>query len=186
MGCCGSVDVNENVNEKSNELENINNLDDSTLIQTYIEEDCNFRKSIGSNINLEKQSKKQRIEIICMGCFLYKNKEMIQNNKLEILVRDNVIQNTKYRPDLIFRRNNRVFHIEIDENSHSNYDKDKEQERYQTIKNYCLTRYGTYNLIRFNPNVYGKLDSEHDKVVIAEQFALLLSNIDGLLLFERC
>lgn len=170
MGCCNSVDATYLPNN---------------LIQRYIEEDCNFRKLNGSSISIDKQTKIQRIEIICMGCFLYKNRESLQNHKLEIIIRDKFLDDTKYRPDLLFRRNGKIYHIEIDENSHSGYDKDKEKERYEVIKNYCITKYGSYKLIRFNPNVYGKIDTEQEKIEIAEQFANLLNNIDGLLYYEN-
>lgn len=168
MGCCNSVDVNT----------------DETMIQKYITEDCNFRRSNGSSIDLSKQLKMERIEIICMGCFLYNNKELIENKQIEILFRDRTIANTKYRPDLMFRQNGKVYHVEINENSHSGYDKTKEQERHDTIKSFCLATFGTYKLIRFNPHVFGKLENEHDKMVIANQFSNLLSSIQGLLSFE--
>lgn len=169
MGCCGSID----------------NIDDNELIRLYITEDCNYRKSNGSNINLDKQLKMERIEIICMGCFLYRNRELINNHTIEIIIRDKSINNMKYRPDLIYRYRNKIYHIEIDENSHSGYDKSKEEERYKQIKDYCISTYNSYNLIRFNPNVYGKLEKINDKLHIAEQFTNLLCNIDGLLLFEH-
>lgn len=185
MGCCGSSCVDEN-NVSLSEDVGVNK--DSLLIQQYIKEDCDFRKSKGSSINFDKQSKIQRIEIICMGCFLSRSRELIKENKIEILFRDNAIEGTKYRPDLLFRKNYgkdfKIYHIEIDENSHSGYDDEKERNRYSTIKDYCLTRYGSYNLIRFNPNVYGKLETEHDKLIMAEQFASLLSGADGLIYFE--
>lgn len=171
MGVCCSID---------NDI-----ISDQSIIEKYITEDCNFRKNNGSSINLDKQLRIQRIEIICMGCFLYKNKDLIDKHDIEILIRDKVIGETKYRPDLIYKKHGKVYHIEIDENSHSGYDKDKESDRYEIIKSYCITTYGSYNLIRFNPNVYGKLDDEKSKLKIADQFVNLLNNIDGLLQFEK-
>ena len=171
MGCCNSID---------------NNItSDLYIIEKYIIEDCNFRKNNGSLINVDKQLRLQRIEIICMGCFLCKNKDLINKNDIEILIRDKSIGETKFRPDLIYKKYGKVYHIEIDENSHSGYDKNKEFDRYGIIKSYCITNYGSYNLIRFNPNVYGKLDDEKSKLRIANQFYNLLDNIDGLLQFEK-
>lgn len=160
-------------------------ISDQYIIEKYITEDCNFRKNNGSSINLDRQLKLQRIEIICIGCFLYKNRDLIKAHEIEILIRDKSIGETKYRPDLIYKKRGRVYHIEIDENSHSGYDEYKESNRYETIKSYCIANYGSYNLIRFNPNVYGKLDDEKSKLKISDQFANLLNNIDGLLQFEK-
>lgn len=160
-------------------------ITDQSIIEKYITEDCNFRRNNGSSINLDKQLKLQRIEIICIGCFLYKNRDLINNHEIEILIRDKCIGETKYRPDLIYTKYGKVYHVEIDENSHSGYDKNEESNRYETIKSYCITNYGSYNLIRFNPNVYGKLNDEQSKLKISHQFFNLLNNIDGLLQFEK-
>ena len=171
MGCCCSI---------NNDI-----ISDKKTIDKYIIEDCNFRKNNGSLVDINKQLKLQRIEIICIGCFLYKNRNLIDNNEIEILFRDKSIGDTKFRPDLIYKKYDKVYHVEIDENSHSGYDKCKEVNRYETIKSYCITTYGSYNLIRFNPNVYGKLDDEKSKLKITNQFFNLLNNIDGLLQFEK-
>ena len=171
MGGCCSIDDNI--------------ISDHSTIEKYIIEDCNFRKNNGSSINLDKQLKLQRIEIICIGCFLYKNRDLIDAHEIEILIRDKSIGETKFRPDLIYKKHGKVYHIEIDENSHSGYDKYKESNRYETIKSYCISNYGSYNLIRFNPNVYGKLNDEKSKLKISDQFFNLLNNIDGLLQFEK-
>lgn len=173
MGCCNSIDDYNDT------------LSDHSTIEKYITEDCNFRRNNGSLINVDKQLLLQRIEIICMGCFLYKNKDLIDKHDIEILIRDKSIGETKFRPDLIYKKYGKIYHVEIDENSHSGYDKDKELNRYESIKSYCLTNYGSYNLIRFNPNVFGKLDDEKSKLRIADQFYNLLNNIDGLLQFEK-
>lgn len=172
MGCCGSID-------------SVTPTSELQIIEIYINEDCEFRRNNGSQINVDKQLKMQRIEIICMGCFLYKNRDLINNHKIEVLVRDKSIGETKFRPDLIYRKNGKVYHVEIDEKSHSGYEKNKEKDRYEIIKSHCITNYGSYNLIRFNPNVFGKIDTEKSKLIIADQFYNLLNNIDGLLLFEK-
>lgn len=177
MGCCNSIDKNDNDNDVTSS--------DYSTIEKYIVEDCNFRKNNGSSINVDKQLRLQRIEIICIGCFLYKNMDLINTNDIEILIRDKSIEGTKFRPDLIYKKHGKVYHVEIDENSHTGYDKNKEFDRYETIKSYCITNYGSYNLVRFNPNVYGKLDDEKSKLRIADQFFNLLNNIDGLLQFEK-
>lgn len=171
MGCCNSVD-----NKTTYEHD---------LIEKYITEDCNFRKNNGSSINVEKQLKMQRIEIICMGCFLYKNKRLIESHDIEVLFRDKSIGDANFRPDLIYKKHGKLYHVEIDENSHSGYDKDKETTRYEAIKYYCISNYGSYNLIRFNPNVYGKLEDEKSKINISNQFFNLLNSVDCLLEFER-
>ena len=179
MGCCGSKAINvEDV-----PLKEIKSTED--VVTEYITTDCEYRKSKGSEINTETQIRLQRIEIICMGCFECRNKESIQNETIKILFRDNAIANTKYRPDLIFMRKGKLYHVEIDENSHSGYDRQKEAERHNLIRNYCISNYGSYNLIRFNPHCYGKLDTLNDKLNIAEQFNHLLLGIDGLLMYER-
>lgn len=179
MGCCGSVNSSD-----LGEYSAISSVDKT--IEKYITEDCEFRRKNGSSIDIVKQLEKQRIEIICMGCFLFKNKKLIDEGKIKVLIRDKAIDGTKYRPDLIFERSGKIYHVEIDENKHDEYDKEKEKERYEVIKNYCLTNFGSYNLIRFNPNVHDKrfvgVDS---KLNIAEEFNYLLSGIDGLLMFER-
>ena len=187
MGCCGSKC--HYVSSKSKSIDSFVSHNSSSnaqqIINRYILEDCSIRHKHGSNINEEKQLRIQRIEIICMGCFLYKNRSAIRNGNVEILVRDKTINNTKVRPDLIFKRNERIFHVEIDENSHSGYDKEKEINRYEIIKDYCQDKYNSYTLIRFNPNVYGKLDTVDMKLNIATQFNNLLNNIDGLIAFEK-
>ena len=102
MGCCNSVD-----NTTAYEHD---------LIEKYIAEDCNFRKNNGSSINIEKQLKMQRIEIICMGCFLYKNKRLIESHDIEVLFRDKSIGDANFRPDLIYKKHGKLYHVEIDEN----------------------------------------------------------------------
>ena len=195
MGCCTSIEaVSSNscdtivektridVSTQSDSNKNDSNKNDLDKIESYIKTDCDYRHSIGSKIDVEKQLKMQRIEIICMGCFISSIKN---NSDIEILVRDKFLEGGKYRPDLIYRKGKRIYHVEIDENAHGSYDKEKEEERYGFIKNYCRTNYNSYNLVRFNPNVYGKLQTEFDKRRIAEQFANLLNNIDGLIKYEN-
>ena len=158
MGCCGSKC--HYVSSKSKSIDSFVSHNSSSnaqqIINRYILEDCSIRHKHGSNINEEKQLRIQRIEIICMGCFLYKNRSAIRNGN-----------------------------VEIDENSHSGYDKEKEINRYEIIKDYCQDKYNSYTLIRFNPNVYGKLDTVDMKLNIATQFNNLLNNIDGLIAFEK-
>ncbi len=188
MGCCNSKSTTNSTIDDDNQISLPSIASASTpaltsspeqIINNYITADCVFRQRNGSAIDTQKQINKQRIEIICMGCFLYHNQQNIN-----VLFRDCAIGGTKYRPDLIFIRGKKLYHVEIDENKHAAYDKTKEDERHAIIKTYCLQHYGTYRLVRFNPHTYGKLDTVESKLDIAEQFNRLLSNIDGLLMFE--
>ena len=168
MGCCNSKEFNDD-----------NYYIDK--IQTFIKTDVNIRLNRGGKIDMSTQLKNERIEIICMGCLEYSLPDM------EILFRDQKIPNTNYRPDLIFKRNNEIFYIEIDERKHKSYDKNKEEERYNTIEKYCRDNYGSFKIIKFNPNEYisSNSDSPKNKFNAATQFVMLIKSINGLTFFRE-
>ena len=164
MGCCSSVDDNFYQNQ----------------IQTYIKKDVLIRMGRGGKIDLQTQMKNERIEIILMGCLESNISDM------EILFRDQKIQGTSYRPDLIFRRNGSVYYIEIDENKHQSYNKQDEETRLKTIRDYCLSQYGSFRIIKFNPNIYIKSNSDtaKNKYAAAIAFCNLITSIDGLTMYQ--
>ena len=159
MGCCESVEC----------------YDD--LIHDFIMKDVSIRRERGGSIDLATQLKNERIEIILMGCLESKLPNM------EILIRDQKIPNANYRPDLIFKLNGNVYYVEIDEHKHSGYDQSKEEMRAIAIRDYCIRTYGSYRLIRFNPNEYD-LKTAKNKYDAAMNFYYLISSIDGLIQFQ--
>lgn len=59
-----------------------------------------------------------------------------------------------YRPDIQIIFNNFIIIIEIDENQHSNYNKQKETERLITLYNECNINNKYLAVIKFNPDSY--------------------------------
>lgn len=165
MGCCSS---------------SVDTTFYSDMVSQYIRTDVHIRIDRDGKIDLTTQLKNERIEIICMGCLEH------MMSDIEILFRDQKLPGTNYRPDLIFRRNNKVYYIEIDENKHQSYDKSKEETRLNTIRDYCLTNYHSFKLIRFNPNEYvtSNSDTSKNKYNAAMSFYHLINAIDGLTTFE--
>lgn len=79
---------------------------------------------------------------------IYTNHEIIYDKTLNV--------NTKslYRPDIQIIFNDFIIIIEIDENQHSQYDKQKEKERLDTLKNDCNNNGKQLVIIKFNPDSY--------------------------------
>lgn len=150
------------------------------MIHDFIRTDVGIRNERGGKIDLATQLKNERLEIILMGCLEY------HLNNIEILFRDQKIPDTSYRPDLIFRRNNNVYYIEIDENKHRGYDKSKEEERLNVITKYCIDNYGSFRAIKFNPNEYASSNSDNakNKYEAAMSFYNLVKSIDGLTQYQ--
>lgn len=168
MGCCASKECNEEsyYNEQ---------------ILKFIKTDVSIRIDRGGKIDLSTQIKNERIEIICMGCL------ESSASDIEILFRDQKIPNTNYRPDMIFKRNGKIFYVEIDEKKHKSYDKNKEDERYDAIKKYCIDNYGSFKAIKYNPNEFisSNSDSAKNKYMAAMQFTSLVNFINGLTFFQE-
>ena len=148
--------------------------DEAKAIESYIKTAVEYRNEHGGRCDLNVQLKKQRLELICVGSFILKNRE---KPKYEIISYDSYIPNSKlkYRPDLILRDydTKMIVHVEIDEKAHNAYDSDAEKKREEEIaKHFC--KYN-YMRIRFNPNVYGS------KVEMAIAFTQMLFFNDGLL-----
>ena len=160
MGCCESVD---------------DCYDD--VVHDFITKDVSIRRKRGGSINLETQLKNERIELILMGCLETNLPDM------EILFRDQKLPTANYRPDLIFKLNGNVYYIEIDEDAHRGYDQAKDNVRSAAINDYCIGAYGSYRLIRFNPNEY-ELKTAKNKYDAAMHFYHLVSSIDGLIQFQ--
>lgn len=160
MGC---------INSKSKNIEK--------NIEKYIKTTVKWRNNHGSKMNLSKQLKKKRVEVIMVGKFLLDNSKL-KIPKYEILFIDSKLPGSEknFRPDLIIKNKSimEIIHIEIDEFDHTNYSKSNELERNKFIENYFKINYPRYNYkrLRFNPNVFtNKLD-------MAKSFSKILMNQD--------
>lgn len=86
----------------------------------------------------------------------------------------------------MYEKNNRIYHVEIDEHAHSAYNSNSETERENTIRNYFMNskqkvHYSSYTLVRYNPHNYIKdANNLEEKIMAAEAFAKMLFNIDGV------
>lgn len=148
--------------------------DEEKTINSFITSAVDYRNGHGGRCNLDKQLKRRRLELICVGAFIQSNNA---RNKYEILSYDRTIQmdDKKYRPDLILRDNDTkmIVHVEIDEFAHSAYNNQEEILREKVIAHYF--RHHNYQRIRFNPNAYTS------KVEMALSFTRLLFANDGVI-----
>lgn len=120
-------------------------------VKKYIKSDIKYQISNNSKLNAKYQTKQRRIEYVCIGAFIHTYGDD------DIICRNTSLPGMKYRPDLIFIRNNTAYHVEIDEFNHSGYDSKDEKARSIVIKNYLTKTYENYVLIRFNPHSCMKL-----------------------------
>lgn len=148
--------------------------DEDELVKEYITATVNWRNQHGGNLDLERQLRKQRLEMICLGAFILSNEAWKQ---YEIISIDTKLPRTDapYRPDMIARSKltNRIIHVEIDENGHRGYDEEKEHRRSEYIEEYFYE--DKYSCFHFNPNVY------KNPVQMANSFTQLMRGVDGLI-----
>ena len=182
--CCH--DESDNYGSDNRGLDCCKSEDELNKIELdkYITVDCIVKINLGSKVNIETQLRKQRIEVICIGRFLS------DNPQLNVLYRDRKLPSANFRPDLVYNIDGKIYHVEIDEMNHNQYEKQNESNRYNLIKEYFIAIYGNYRLIRYNPNYHIKKFNKDDsisisdKLNIAREFSLLLNNIMGLTKFE--
>lgn len=74
------------------------------------------------------------------------------------------------RPDMIFIHNDTIYHVEIDEDSHRNYNMQDEINREIEIKNNIESIYPNYNykLLRFN--IYIKYNTNYERMIFSKIF----------------
>lgn len=126
----------------------------------WIKKDVNLiNEKFQGKRNLELQLTKQRIELICFGALWNNHPEIL--NEWNILNRDTKLLIPNYektvKPDLILMQKNFVFHVEIDENNHSGYDKNDEKNRLEAIKNHFKNH--DYKYVSFVPDLQNKYES---------------------------
>ena len=148
--------------------------DEEELISEYITATVNWRNQHGGDVNLEKQLKNKRPELICVGAFIQSNESWDQ---YEILYIDSKLPRSgaPYRPDLIVRSKdtNSIIHVEIDEYAHRSYNADKERIRREFIDDYFSNE--KYQCFHFNPNVY------NNPIKMANSFVQLMRGAEGLI-----
>lgn len=160
MGCCSSVD------------ENVVSEGYQDKVNMCIMRDCELRVMQGSRINTNTQLANRRIELVCFGKFFLDHPECVSYVKY----RDTAIPGHSHRPDLIINIGASIIHVEIDENNHAGYNNDTENARIDDIRAYCINKYSTYKLIRFNPHAYGKLETDEQRYNVASIFSNFLIN----------
>lgn len=176
----------------------ISNIANSDAVK-YITTDVKMRNSRGRKMTIDTQLRNQRIEVICIGCYLSSlgysvdgiRDETISSN-VNVLYRDECIKDSnlpeelkKYRPDLVITKTvgtrTLVYHVEIDENGHGGYNTDDEVKREGLIRGYFTNKFDEYKLIRFNPHAICKNSTINEKLLVAEKFKDMMNSVDGII-----